>query len=979
MHLHMARRPRRSPLQRLFRAVNAGVQNTLEVMRLSQMGPMPGAAYEIVDRDRIHRLRRYARPEGRDAGTGPLLLIPPLMLQAEIYDISPDLSCIGPLLEAGIDVFIVDFGAPEREEGGMERTLDDHVRTVARAVETVARLTGRDVHLAGYSQGGMFCYQAAAFLRSRHLASLITFGSPVDVHKNLPLLHSDLAEGLIRAVRPAIDATLDRLEGLPGALSSTGFRLLTPRKELEQMFDLVRRLYDRKELEKRQARRRFLGGEGFVAWPGPALRALVEEFVVHNRMVRGGFVIDGRPVTLADITVPILCFVGLRDDIARPAAVRGIRRAAPLARVSEIALSAGHFGLVIGGTARKKTWPAVVEWLEHHAGLGPEPALLRPAEAPTPDWEEGSDAWEVPVALDYELLLDTAFSTVSRASKRVVEWFSDASDTVGSLRYQLPRLRRLEQLQPDDCFNVGAELARRAEEAPDATFFLHQGRAFSAAQADRRVSAVVRGLFWCGVVPGDRVAVLMHGRPSLLTMVTALNRMGSVAVVVPSGADAAALRARLGELGVRFVATDPDHLDPARATGAKVLVLGGGAGTRSLGPDVVDMEAIDPSTVTLPAGFAPDVGRARDLALILLGEHEGGLRASLVTNHRWAFSALGAAAACTLSERDTVYACLPLHHPAGLLVSVGSALVAGARLALGSAFSPETFWTEVRRYGATVVFYAGEMARGLLVPPKTSFDRTHPLRLLAGSGMRSDLARDVAERFGVGVLEFYASTTHNVVLANASGEKPGALGRPLPGTADTLLVRWDFAARAIARDARGRAIVAADGEPAAVLVAARDRRDEATERDVLAPGDAWFLLNDLLRRDEDGDHHFVETWRHVAFTPEGPVFPRAVEDALYRLPAVEQAVAQWIDGAIVATVYAHKPLDAAALGGALAELPPPARPRLVRIARRPLPMTPGFRVRPPVLAPADLEPGDDVEVLHRLPGDDGYARALRRG
>ncbi len=44
----------------------------------------------------------------------------------------------------------------------MERTLDDHVRAVADAVEIVRRTTGRDVHLAGYSQGGMFCYQAAA-------------------------------------------------------------------------------------------------------------------------------------------------------------------------------------------------------------------------------------------------------------------------------------------------------------------------------------------------------------------------------------------------------------------------------------------------------------------------------------------------------------------------------------------------------------------------------------------------------------------------------------------------------------------------------------------------------------------------------------------------------------------------------------------------------------------------------------------------
>ena len=45
----------------------------------------------------------------------------------------------------------------------------------------------------------------------------------------------------------------------------------------------------------------------------------------------------------------------------------------------------------------------------------------------------------------------------------------------------------------------------------------------------------------------------------------------------------------------------------------------------------------------------------------------------------------------------------------------------------------------------------------------------------------ADVWRRLAERTGVGVLEFYASTEGTLVLANAAGEKVGALGRPLPG------------------------------------------------------------------------------------------------------------------------------------------------------------------------------------------------------
>ena len=39
----------------------------------------------------------------------------------------------------------------------MQRNLADHVVALSEAIDTVKEATGRDVHLAGYSQGGMFC------------------------------------------------------------------------------------------------------------------------------------------------------------------------------------------------------------------------------------------------------------------------------------------------------------------------------------------------------------------------------------------------------------------------------------------------------------------------------------------------------------------------------------------------------------------------------------------------------------------------------------------------------------------------------------------------------------------------------------------------------------------------------------------------------------------------------------------------------
>ncbi len=982
------RRERSNPLKRAARWAQAGTQNALEVMRLSRIAPMTNAPYEIIEQDRMHRLRRYARTSPGPSVGGPLLLVPPLMLTAEIYDVSPELSAVTLLAAAGVDAFVIDFGAPEREEGGMERTLDDHVRTVAKAIATVKRLTGKNVHLGGYSQGGMFCYQAAAYVRSENLASIITFGSPVDVHRNLPLVHADVFASMAELGKKLIDGPLQHIEGLPGVLTSTAFKLLTPRKELEQIIDLVRQLHDRQELEKRAMRRRFLGGEGFVAWPGPALRAVIDQFVVHNRLMAGGIVVDGQTITLADITCPVLMFVGMRDDIARPAAVRGIVRAAPMADVSEIDLEAGHFGLVVGSRAKKETWPSVIEWIKWRDDGGPTPALLRPKKREIDtEWDDADD-WDIDVDLDYELMADAVTGAVSSAWRKVSDAITDATDSLDAVRHQLPRLRRLEQIAPDTEVSLGKELATRAKQAPEETFFLWQGRAFSFAQAEARVSNVVSGLFACGVEPRKRVGVVMNGRPSLLTMVTALNRMIAVAVVLPYDASDEALREAMASSRVEHVTTDPENAARVRGlTDKPVLVLGGGgtgAGPRTLPDGVIDMEAIDPKQVKLPSWFEPDAGLARDLALVLFTPNaSGALRPSTITNHRWAFSALGAAAACTLSERDTVFACLPLHHPAGMLVSVGGALVSGARLALGGNFDPTTFLTEVRRTGSTVVFYAGEMMRGLVLAPATPFDRNHALRLVAGSGMRADLARELTRRFGVGVLEFYASTTHNVVFANASGEKPGAVGRPLPGSAEVAIVRIDFDTGLLLRDASGRCVLTDANEPGAAIARLPDRAidpDGPVERarivrDAFTSGDRWYLLRDILSRDADGDHAFIEARSNVILTPGGMVFPRKVEDAFYRIPDVEVVVVQPMGPAtnptLVASVVARAPLATATLEAALDELPPHARPKYVRQVEH-IAMTAGYRPLATPLSDADVAPRPHVRVLRNAASGTGF-------
>src|SRR5437588_9048938 len=369
------------PLTRPVVRIGAAAQNALEVARFGGLNTGEEASpYELAGEHRVYKLRHYfPRSDGAAPGS-PVLLVPPMMLAADVYDVAPNSSAVGILREGGADPWVVDFGAPEREEGGLERTLADHVLAISEAVDRICELSGRDVHLGGYSQGGMFCYQAAAYRRGEGIDSVITFGSPVDTRHGMPF---GLPE---RVASDAADLLADAFRGwaLPAWASRTGFRLLDPVKTLRGQAEFIMHLHDREALLRRERQRRFLEGEGWVAWPGPAMADFLRQFIAHHRMLEGGFVVEDRLVTLADIRRPILAVVGTVDQIAPAVGVRAIGHAAPAADISELPLQAGHFGLVVGSLATRVTWPTVAAWTRWLAGEGPVPERLAPLSEDSP-------------------------------------------------------------------------------------------------------------------------------------------------------------------------------------------------------------------------------------------------------------------------------------------------------------------------------------------------------------------------------------------------------------------------------------------------------------------------------------------------------------------------------------------------------------------------------------------------------------------
>jgi putative long chain acyl-CoA synthase len=301
-------------------------------------------------------------------------------------------------------------------------------------------------------------------------------------------------------------------------------------------------------------------------------------------------------------------------------------------------------------------------------------------------------------------------------------------------------------------------------------------------------------------------------------------------------------------------------------------------------------------------------------------------------------SALGTASAAAQKPGDTVYSVTPIHHSSALLMSVGGAVAGGARFAMAGGPDPETFWEEVRRYGATHVSYSWTSLRSVVDAPPHPNEQHHPIRMFLGSGLPRNLWRRVNDRFpGVRVLEFYASAEGEAILANLSGRAVGSMGRPLPGTAEVRVARCDLATGELVRDEAGLARECA-ADDVGLLLARVDPADPpaAALRGVFDSGDAWQSTGDLFLRDEHGDLWLVGAVADVVLTADGPALPAGARFALGSIPCVDLLVAYGVregEADVLVGAFTLRPgteISAADLDKATRRLPARHRPRYVQ-------------------------------------------------
>ena len=312
--------------------------------------------YDVIEESGKVQLRHY-RPLENVARRHdlPVLLIPPLMVKPFIFDLHPGRSLVRFLLQAGFSVYLVDFGEPEEADAYV--SLDDYVLDwIPSACAAVKRHAGSsELSLLGYCMGGLFALMHTAANQDRGVRNIVAIGSPLDAAK------MGLFAWATKIGGGQLDFLSRRIGNVPGALSSTVFRLLTPMKNVTRYADLFMNLWDREYMNGFDAMNEWVGQ--FIDYPQTAFRQFTDDFMRQNKLVRGKMTFRGKVADLQRIRCSLLFIAGRTDSIAPRAAVRAALDAVGSHDVTYRLAPGGHMGVFAGNSAPAQVWKPAAEWL----------------------------------------------------------------------------------------------------------------------------------------------------------------------------------------------------------------------------------------------------------------------------------------------------------------------------------------------------------------------------------------------------------------------------------------------------------------------------------------------------------------------------------------------------------------------------------------------------------------------------------------
>ncbi|MFA9426521.1 class III poly(R)-hydroxyalkanoic acid synthase subunit PhaC [Natronorubrum sp. A-ect3] len=324
-----------------------------ETLENAEVGQTPS---EVVYEENKLKLLHY-EPMTEEQHDVPILIVYALINKPYILDLQPDRSVVQTLLEAGFDVYLIDWGEPSKLD--RQLSLDDYVnRYIDNCVDVVSERSGEEkVNILGYCMGGTM----SAMYASLH---------PEKV-QNLALM----AAGLCFAGDGGVlelwgseefydpETVTDTFGNVPAEFLDVGFALMDPvANNVTKYVRFYENMDDEDFVENFARMERWLDEGIDVA--GVVYEEFIRDIYQENKLINNELYLDGKHVDLENIDMPLLQIVAEYDHLIPPEASKPFNEFVSSDDTEVLEFATGHIGMSVSSRSHDELWPDVCEWFE---------------------------------------------------------------------------------------------------------------------------------------------------------------------------------------------------------------------------------------------------------------------------------------------------------------------------------------------------------------------------------------------------------------------------------------------------------------------------------------------------------------------------------------------------------------------------------------------------------------------------------------
>ena len=333
----------------------------LEKMESVDVGQTPS---EVVYTENKLELLHYESLTDEQHKT-PILIVYALINKPFILDLQPDRSVVRRLLEAGHDVYLVDWNEPSRLDRHL--ALEDYVnRYIDNCVDVVRERSDEDrINILGYCMGGTMTVMYTALHQEKvRTLGLMAAGLCFDRTGGVLELWGDQ-----EYYDP--EDVVDAYGNVPAEMLDAGFALMDPVANYVSKYVRLYENIDNDEFVENFGRMEQWLDEG-IDVAGETYIQFLRDIYQENRLQRNEMYLDGDHVDVTDIEVPVLQITGEYDHLIPPEASKPMNERFGSDDTEIIEYATGHIGLAVSGSSHRDVWPRVAEWYVKKSTDDPE-------------------------------------------------------------------------------------------------------------------------------------------------------------------------------------------------------------------------------------------------------------------------------------------------------------------------------------------------------------------------------------------------------------------------------------------------------------------------------------------------------------------------------------------------------------------------------------------------------------------------------